>query len=327
MKLECPTYGDLKRAAERLEGHARKTPLHSHPLIDKIAGANIYLKDETAQKTGSFKYRGARARMSLLSETEKRRGVVAFSSGNHAQGVALNARELGTHAVIVMPKTAPAKKKHGTKALGARIVEYDIATQSREALAEQIARDENRVLIPAFDDPLVIAGQGTCGLELMDQCKAQGFTPDMVIAPLGGGGLAAGVGLAARTRSPETKMFGAEPFDFDDHYRSLQTGKRETFPPGGQTICDALMSPRPGHLTLALNRHQLSGVFRVSDAEVLLAMRLAWETLGLKLEPGGAIALAAALNPANVANGMTVCVILSGGNVDENIFARALDSG
>ncbi len=323
MKLECPTYGDIKQAAERLSGHAVTTPLRSHPLLNKIARCNLYLKDETAQKTGTFKYRGARSRLSLLTEDEKRRGVVAFSSGNHAQGVALSARELGTDAVIVMPSSAPDKKKRGTLDLGARIVEYDIATQSREEIAARIAREENRVVVPAFDDRYVIAGQGTCGLELMAQCRQSGVIPDIVITPMGGGGLTAGIGLAVKTLSPKTKMYGAEPVDFDDQYRSLRTGKRQAIRPGGTTICDALMSPMPGRLTFALNKHQLSGIFRVTDWECLLTMKLAWDTLGIKLEPGGAIALAAALSRLDISPDTNVCVVLSGGNVDETIFAHA----
>ncbi len=320
---DLPDFMDIKQAARRLKGHACPTALVSHARLNKISGVNLYLKDETQQKTGSFKYRGAYSRMALLSKDELRRGVVAFSSGNHAQGVALAARELGTTAVIVMPACAPKTKKQATLALGARIVEYDMKTQSREQIAAQIARDENRILVPAFDDKFIMAGQGTIGLEIMTQAQAQGFVPDAVLAPLGGGGLCAGLGLAVKTLSPKTHIYGVEPFEFDDQYQSLKTGRRQKIRPGGQTICDALMSPMPGQLTFALNKNQLSGVFRLSDAECLLAMAMAYECLGLKLEPAGASALAAAMSHLALPERAHVVVVLSGGNVDADIFARA----
>ena len=316
-----PKFLDIEQAAKRLQGNSIQTPMLSHKLLDKVSGLKVYLKDETKQHTHSFKYRGAFARMSLLNEKELKRGVVAFSSGNHAQAVALVARQLGTNAVIVMPKTAPDIKKKNTLALGAKIVEYDIATQSREKIAANIAKQEGRTLIPAFDDKYIIAGQGSCGLEIMQQCQKLGFTPDAVIAPIGGGGLAVGIGLAVKSLSLNTKMFAAEPFEFDDQYRSLQTGKRQRIKAGGTTICDALMSPMPGRLTFALNKKQCDAIYRVSDDEIKLTMRLLYETLGVKVEPAGAIALAASMN-INLPKNSKICVMLSGGNIDNKMFAN-----
>ncbi len=319
-----PQFYDVKTAADRLYGQAIKTPLLEHDLINKIVGYKIFIKDETKQKTGSFKYRGARARMSLLNQEEKKRGVVAFSSGNHAQGVALAARELGTNAIIVMPKSAPEIKKQNTFRLGAKIIEYDIKTQSREKIAAEIARRDKRIIIPAFDDKNIIAGQGIIGLEIIEQAKRSGFVPDAVIAPIGGGGLVAGIGLAVKNLSPKTKIFAAEPFEFDDQYRSLISGKREKIKQGGKTICDALMSPRPGEITFAMNKKQLTKIYRISDLEIKLAMKLLYETLGIKAEPAGAIALAASMN-LNLARGAHICVIVSGGNIDDETHARLVN--
>jgi len=324
MVLEIPTYKDVAAAAKRLKGHANRTPLLRHDKLDEISGLKLYLKNETEQKTGTFKYRGAYSRMSLLSAEDKARGVVAFSSGNHAQGVALAARELGTSAVIVMPKSAPQKKKQGTLALGAKIVEYDIATQSREEIAAQIGRDENRIVVPAFDDKYVIAGQGTSGIEIAAQCKALGVTLDALITPMGGGGLCAGLSLALNHLSPKTKIYGAEPLNYDDQYRSLKTGVRQHIGTPPPTICDALMSPMPGEITFAINSKSLSGVFRVTDEECLLTMALVKDLFGVTLEPGGAAALSALLNGrSGLKQHSNAAVILSGGNVDGKILEQS----
>ncbi len=319
-----PTYEDVAAAARRLNGHARITPLVRHDLLDKISGLNLFLKDETEQKSGAFKYRGAFSRLSLLNRAERKAGVIAYSSGNHAQGVALAAKELGISATIVMPNTAPLKKQQGTLSHGAKIVEYDPATTDRVKLAERIARAENRILVPPFDDKYVIAGQGTCAVELLQQCNRQGVELDVLITPVGGGGLCAGTNLSVRALSPNTKVYGSEPVGYDDHARSLRSGKRETNVPAPLSLCDALMSPSPGEITFAINKKHLSGVFLMSDEECLLAMVLAKQTLGITLEPGGAIALAAALSrPKGLTQDINVAVILSGGNVDEKITRRA----
>ncbi|MBL4852741.1 MAG: threonine/serine dehydratase [Robiginitomaculum sp.] len=328
MALKVPTYTDVVAAARRLKGHARVTPLVRHGLLDKISGLNLFLKDETQQKSGAFKYRGAYSRLSLLNAAERKAGVVAYSSGNHAQGVALAAKELGISVVIIMPNTAPLNKKRGTLSHGAKIVEYDPATTDRVKLAEQIAQTENRILVPPFDEKYIIAGQGTCAVEIIEQCARQGIKLDALITPIGGGGLCAGTNLAAHALSPNTKVYGGEPVDYDDHARSLRSGKRETNAPAPLSLCDALMAPAPGKITFQINEKYLRGVFAVTDDECLLAMALAKQTLDITLEPGGAIALAAALSrPKALKPGTNVAVILSGGNVDEEItrLAEALD--
>lgn len=295
-----------------------------HDHLDEISGVNLYLKNETAQKSGAFKYRGAYARLSLLSEAERKGGVVAFSSGNHAQGIAIAAKELGIPATIVMPNTAPLRKKQGTLSHGAKIVEYDPATTDRALLAANIAKQKSAILVPPFDDKYVIAGQGTCGIELIEQCADISIELDALITPVGGGGLCAGINLAFEQLSPHTKIYGGEPVNYDDHAKSLHAGKRVSNTPAPLSICDALMSPAPGELTFEVNRRRLSGIFPMSDEACLMAMALAKETLDITLEPGGAIALAAALSrPKPIRPGSNVCVILSGGNVDDHVFDRA----
>ncbi|HHL43022.1 MAG TPA: threonine/serine dehydratase [Hellea balneolensis] len=323
--LELPTYSDVKSAQIRLQGHAIRTPLVSSTHLNTMCGYNLFLKNETKQVTGTFKYRGARSRMSLLSSEELERGVVAFSSGNHAQGVAFNARELGTTSIIVMPKSAPQKKKDGTKALGADIVEYDIATENREQIAERIASETGRILVPAFDDKYVIAGQGTCALEICEQAKEQGAHLDAVITPMGGGGLGAGTSLAVKHLAPQAQIYGVEPAGFDDQRRSLLSGRRERILKGGRTLCDALMSPKPGVLTFAINKRALMDIFVVTDEMVLKTIAVVYSDLGIKLEPGGAAALASILyGDTPFKPGANIAVILSGGNVDDEIFDLAI---
>ena len=237
MILEIPTYEDVKLAADRLKGHAKLTPLIRHDMLDRISGLRLFLKNETAQKTGTFKYRGAYSRLSALSSIERKQGIVAFSSGNHAQGVALAAKELGIDAVIVMPKTAPLKKKQGTLSHGAKIVEYDPVTESREKIAAEISKAENCIVVPAYDDPYVISGQGTCGKEIAEQCAKQGITLDSVVTPIGGGGLCAGLSLSMNALSPKIKIYAVEPMEYDDTYRSLKSGNFETNIKPGATLC------------------------------------------------------------------------------------------
>jgi len=267
MVLEIPTYEDVVAAARRLKGHARITPLVRHDLLDKISGLNLYLKDETAQKSGAFKYRGAFSRLSLLTKQERKAGVIAYSSGNHAQGVALAAKELGISATIVMPDNAPRKKKQGTLSHGAKIIEYDPRTTDRAKLAARIAQAENRILVPPYDDKYVIAGQGTCALEIIDVYKTRGVRLDAIITPIGGGGLCAGTNLAVCAHSPHTKVYGSEPVNYDDHARSLRSGQHETNTPAPLSLCDALMAPSPGEITFAINKKYLSGVFTLADKE------------------------------------------------------------
>jgi len=325
MSLETPTYKDLLQAAARLDGHARTTPLIHGTSLNKICGHSLYLKNETAQKTGTFKYRGAFSRLSALSQEERAKGVVAFSSGNHAQGVALAAKELGIDATIVMPTTAPARKREGTLSHGVTLVEYDPQTQDREVIARDIARREGRIVVPSYDDPYIICGQGTSGLELAQQSADLGVSLDALITPIGGGGLCAGISLAFRKLSPKTKIFGAEPVDYDDHIRSLRSGRRENNKHQKPSLCDALLSPSPGKITFAINKHSLSAVYPVTDEEALLAMAAMYDATGVVLEPGGATALAAVLSQKlDMPAGSNVGVILSGGNVDLSVFELAL---
>lgn len=319
-----PTIQDIKDASQRLAGKVAKTPLLNAPVLDQHTGGNILLKAECLQETGSFKLRGATNRIAQLSDTQRAAGVVAWSSGNHAQGVAAAARRFGVSAKIVMPADAPKAKLENTKALGAQVVLYDRASESREDIGQRIADHEDRVIVPPYDDPHVIAGQGTVGLELVEQVTTLGVSLDDVLAPASGGGLIAGISLAVKDAPPAIDIFVVEPEGFDDHGRSLSSGVRETNWRSDGSICDALMAPTPGHLTWQINRRNLSGAYAVSDAEVLDAMAFAHRNMNLRLEPGGAAALAAILTGKHDAKERTVAVILSGGNVDDALFNRAL---
>jgi threonine dehydratase len=319
-----PTFDDVLDAATRLEGWAAKTPLLRHDALDAATGGRAFVKAECLQRTGSFKFRGAYNRISRLTPDEVTRGVVAFSSGNHAQGVAAAAGLMRTPAVIVMPSDAPAAKIAGTKALGGEVVLYDRWTQSREAIAARLGAERGAVVVPAFEDFHVMAGQGTVGLEAAHQLAALGERADLVLAPTSGGGLIAGIGLAFKALSPGTRLMAVEPAGYDDHARSLAAGHPVAVKPGAASLCDALMAPAPGEMTFALNRTQLSGALAVSDDEALAAMAFAFRHLKVVLEPGGAAALAALLSGKTEARGQTVLVVASGGNVDPAVFARAI---
>ncbi len=316
-----PTYQDIITASERLDGHAARTPLIRSDVIDIMTGKKIWFKPECCQKVGAFKYRGAYNRLSAMSRDERARGVVAYSSGNHARGVSRAAKELGLSAIIVMPEDAPAVKIAGVKADGAEIVFYDRGAESRETIADDIAARGGRIILPSYDDPYIIAGQGTIGLEIAQS----GIGFDSLVTPMGGGGLCAGISLALNELSPKTKIYGAEPQDYNDHQRSFASGKRERLRAAPPTLCDALMTPQPGAMTWAINHKSLSGVFDVADRDCLMAMAIATRELGVQLEPGGAVAMAAILTGAlaDEPELETVCIILSGGNVDPAIAARA----
>jgi threonine dehydratase len=319
-----PTFADVEDAALRLAGVGVRTPLIESPALNARVGGRVLLKAETLQISGSFKFRGAYNRISRLDDDERRRGVVAYSSGNHAQGVAAAARLVGAPALIVMPSDAPAVKVAGVRAFGGEVRLYDRWTESREAIGAEIARDRGAVLVPPFDDPFVIAGQGTTGLELVEQAGAVGATLDAVHCGASGGGLIAGIGLVLEARAPDATLYVVEPERFDDHRRSLAAGERTAHPPGPASICDSLMSPMPGEITFPLNRARLKGALTVSDAEVAEALRYAFATLKLVVEPGGAVSLAALLAGRIDAEGRTIGVILSGGNVDPGLFAEVL---
>ncbi len=322
-----PTAGDVMAAAARLAGVARRTPLLSHTALDDLTGGRVLLKLESLQHTGSFKIRGAYNRLVQLGASERAAGVVAFSSGNHAQGVAWAARRLGLSATIVMPDDAPQVKLANTRALGASVVTYDRRRESRETIAARIAEECGAVLVPSFDDPHVIAGQGTVGLEIVDQARRSGADPDMVVVCCSGGGLASGCALALTELAPDARVITAEPQDFDDTRRSLQAGERLANAGGATSICDALLAPSPGVLPFALlSAAGASGVV-ADDAEVRHAMRWAYQHLKLVVEPGGAVALAAVLSGRVPARGRTVAVTLSGGNVDAELYRGILAGG
>lgn len=319
------TLGDIQAAAARLKGHAVETPLIESPALNDRLGHRVLIKPETLQRVGAFKFRGAYNRLAQLSQAQKAGGVVAFSSGNHAQGVALAARLLGVPALIVMPSDAPAVKVEATRGYGAEIRLYDRLTQDRVAMAAEIAAARGAVVVPAFDDLDVIAGQGTVGLEMVDQAKAMGVIFDVVIAPVGGGGLMAGLSTAVKALSPATAMVGVEPEGFDDTRRSLQAGARQTLKPTTRSLCDALESPAPGELTFPVLQKTLAEIAVVSDAEVAAAMRYAFSTLKLVVEPGGAVGLAALLaGKVRFLGEGGVGLVLSGGNVDPTLFADIL---
>ncbi len=314
-------FKDIEAAAKRLAPVTVETPLLRSSALDEIAGGTVYIKPENLQVTGSFKFRGAYNMLSQLTADEAKHGVVAFSSGNHAQAVAASGTMLGIDTTIVMPEDAPAIKIENTRRLGGKTVLYDRYSEDREAIARGIAAETGSVVVPAFDHERIIAGQGTVGLELMRQCADFGVTPDQVLVSCSGGGLISGTALAVKTMSPETSVYPVEPEDFDDTARSLISGERETNDPGARSICDALQTERPGKLTFAINRKLLGVGLVVSDGEVKEAMRFAFRQLKLVVEPGGAVALAAVLSGKIDTRDKLTVIVLSGGNVDAEMFA------
>ena len=320
-----PVFDDVRAAARRLEGHARRTPLLAETPLDQLTGGRILLKLETLQHTGSFKFRGAWNRLVQLNASERAAGVVAFSSGNHAQGVAEAARRLGIRATIVMPSDAPRIKLQNTRDMGAEIVEYDRASESREQIAARLATERGATLVPSYDDPDIIAGQGTAGLEIAEQAAELGLTLDDVVVCCSGGGLTAGVAIAIAKLAPQAGVWTAEPTAHDDYRRSLAAGRRQRNEPDApQSFCDALLAPLPGELTFAINQPLLRGGLAVSDDEVRQAIVFAARTLKLVVEPGGAVALAAVLAGRLDVSGRTVAVTLSGGNIDDALLADLL---
>lgn len=316
---------DVRSAAERIKGAAIYTPLLENAELNARVGRRVLIKFEGAQHTGSFKFRGAYNRLSRIPASSRAAGVVAWSSGNHAQGVAAAARLLDIPATIVMPSDAPAIKIANTKTLGAEVVPYDRVTESREKIATALAESRGAVLVPSFDDPFIIAGQGTIGLEILDQAKALGATPQQILVCCGGGGLVAGIATAVKAADPGIDIFSVEPAAFDDTARSLQSGIREKVADGARSICDALLAPSPGELTFPINHALLASGLSVSDAEVEAAMRFAFERLKLVVEPGGAVALAAILHGKAPRADGPVAVVISGANVDPSTYAAILD--
>ncbi|MFV2091598.1 MAG: threonine/serine dehydratase [Hyphomicrobiales bacterium] len=324
--MNLPDFDDVSEAAERIRGEAVRTPLVYARAASEALGRPVYVKPECLQRTGAFKFRGAYNRISQISPGEAPGGVVAVSSGNHAQGVAAAAAIMGLSAKIVMPADAPAAKIEGTLALGAEIAWFDRDKDNREAMAADIARKENRIFISPFDDVDVIAGQWTVGLEITEDADAAGLDVAAVLAPVGGGGLIAGVGLAVGARLPGAKIYGVEPEGFDDTRRSLAAGERVTNNRQTGSICDSLLTPLPGELTFALNRKQLAGVLTVSDDEAGQAVAHCYHNLKLVVEPGGAAAMAAVLQGRVPAGDGAIIAVLSGGNVDAGMFAELINA-
>jgi threonine dehydratase len=315
-----PTLADVAAAAARLRAVAVRTPLLESEALNERAGGRALLKAECLQRTGSFKFRGA---YNTISRVEAD-AVVAYSSGNHAQGVAAAARMLGKAATIVMPADAPAIKVENTRAYGAAVRLYDRARESREAIGAEIAAQTGAALIRPYDDPRIIAGQGTVGLEIAEQARERGAMLDLALAPCGGGGLIAGCALALTKALPGIAIYAVEPAGLDDTRRSLEAGARRANAPEATSICDALLVPTPGELTFRVNRQLLAGGLAVSDDEVRAAIVFAFRHLKLVVEPGGAVALAAVLSGKLALEQRTAAVVLSGGNVDPGLFAAAI---
>ena len=315
---------DIDAAARVLAPFAVRTPLLSSPVLNERVGTRVFLKPEMLQRTGSFKFRGAFNKLSSIPPGARGGGVVAFSSGNHAQGVAAAAQILNMRATIVMSADAPLSKRERTKSYGAEVVLYDRDREDREAIANDIASKHGATLVRPYDDPLVIAGQGTAGREIAEDMAALGITPDIVVAPASGGGLVAGVATAVKARFPQAVVMSAEPEAFDDHARSLRAGKREPHQGQGRTICDALMALIPGEITFSINSRLLTKGLTASDAEVGTAVGFAFRELKLVVEPGGSVGLAALLAGHIDISGKNVVIVLSGGNVDADMFAKLI---
>lgn len=322
--LPLPTIADVRAAAERIKGLAVVTPLIEHPVLNERTGGRVLLKAETMQRVGAFKFRGAYNAVSQVDKAAYPGGVVACSSGNHAQGVAHAATLCGMKSVIVMPSDSPRLKLARTKAFGAEVVTYDRATEDRDAIAHAICEKRKAAFIHPYDDPRVIAGQGTAGLELMTQAKAVGAMPDAVLVCCSGGGFLTGVALAVKDANPKAEIFSVEPAGFDDMARSLTSHKIEKNPTTTGSICDALMAPSPGKNTFALAEKLVAGGLVVTDEDARAAMRFAFTELKLVIEPGGAVALAAVLSGKLPVKGRTIAAVLSGGNVDPQDFAEII---
>lgn len=318
---------DAIRAAEtRLKGYVRHTPLLSSPFLDDIAGRRVLVKAECLQHTGSFKFRGGWSAVSALTPEQQKAGVIAFSSGNHAQGVAIAADAHNAPCVIVMPSDAPAVKIQNTRDLGAEVVLYDRDTEDRDEIGDRLAHERGLTLIKPFDEPLVIAGQGTCGLEIAQQATAAGVTTADVLVCCGGGGLTSGIALALEADAPGLKVRPCEPEGFDDVTRSLISGKIEKNARTSGSLCDAIITQQPGNLTFPIMQKHCGAGIVVTENECLRAMGVAFERLRIVVEPGGAAALAAALFHPEVSEGEAVIAVATGGNVDREVFVKALDT-
>jgi threonine dehydratase len=315
----------IRAAATRLKGVAIATPLLSNKFLNEQLDAQVFIKPECLQHIGAFKFRGAYNRLSQLSNDERMLGVVAFSSGNHAQGIALAAKMLGIEATIVMPSDAPQLKLEGTRSLGATVRQFDRLTESREEIAYKIAQESGAIVVPSFDDFDVMAGQGTVGLEIVDQLAEQSLAADIVLTPCGGGGLMAGTSTAVKALLPDAKIYGVEQENFDDHYLSKQAGKRVEVNGHALTMCDALMTKTPGEKTWEINSKNVDEFLVVTEDDIARAVSYAFRYLKLVVEPGGAVALAALLSKKLDISGKIVAIVLSGGNIDNTTLQRCLN--
>lgn len=325
MTLHTASFEGVRDAARQIAGVAVRTLLIESPALNALLGGRVLMKAEVLQHAGAFKFRGAYNRISRLTDAEKARGVVAYSSGNHAQAVAAAARMVGTTAIIVMPADSPRVKVEGVIGFGGEVRMYDRYTESREAIGEEIAASKGSILVRPFDDPFIIEGQGTTGLEIVEQAAELGVGPlHQLLCGTSGGGLMAGINLTMAALSPSTAVYGVEPADYNDTQISLAAGERLTHAPATGTICDALMTDRPGELTFPINR-RLTSVLTVTDAEVAEAVRYAFRTLKLVVEPGGAVSLAALLTGKISTQGKTTAIVLSGGNVDPALFSAIIE--
>ncbi|MBV9734660.1 MAG: threonine/serine dehydratase [Acidisphaera sp.] len=322
--MQLPSYDSVAAACRRLAGVVVRTPMLRHRLLDELTGGTILIKPEPLQRTGSFKLRGATNALLQLSAAERRAGVVTHSSGNHGQATACAAASLGITATVFMPHDAPRIKIESTRRWGATIIHYDRLTDDRHALTRAHAARTGAVLVPPFDHPDVIAGQGTLAAELAEDAASAGLRMDALLVNTGGGGLVAGCALAMEGLSPATRVYAVEPAGWDDTARSLASGERQANAPGGSLLCDSLLSRMPGEITFALNRPRLAGGLAVTDADVLAAIAFAFSHLKVVVEPGGAVSLAALLSGRFDARDKVVGVVLSGGNVDPAVFGRAL---
>ena len=325
MKLMIPKFKDIQSAANRIKGYAIRTPLLESELLNEKIGGRLLIKPESLQRTGSFKFRGAFNAISLLSNRDKEMGIVAYSSGNHAQAVAAVARIFNLSSTIIMPEDAPKTKLLNTKLYGAKVITYNRMNESRESIGEKIRIENKAALVKPYDDPFVIAGQGTIGLEISEQGRELGIEFDTILAPCGGGGLISGVSIAILNESPKSKIYCVEPQNFDDTKRSLSLKRRVTNSVEQNSICDSLLALKPGAITFEINRSALAGGLVVSDEETAEAVRQAFSYFKLILEPGGAVALAAVIAKKIDCRNKTTCVICSGGNIDPGFYLKLLE--
>ena len=324
MSEYIPTYDDILSAAETIKGEAVRTPLLRCDALDDATGCKVFVKPENLQRTGSFKFRGAYNAISKLSDEERARGVLANSSGNHAQGVGDASRMFGCASTIIMPADAPVMKVERTKAYGASVIHFDRANEDREAVLARVKNETGSVIVHPYNNAMVIAGQGTVGLEIAEDIKALGLQLDRLTVCTGGGGLTAGVALSISEHFPEAKVHSVEPANFDDYKRSIESGKLERNATTAGSLCDAIIAPSPGTIGFEINKQLLHSGLVVTDEEALAAIKFAYEELKMVVEPGGAVALAGVLKHGKEWAGETVALVLSGGNVDPEVFIRAI---